>query len=595
MTREECILFYEKRVATFKASLAQQKKNINLISNLRLLTAVAFLVALYFGFSTTYFLYAAFALLVLFVVLVQHHAKLHAAKVHVENLLNINIAEGRALAGDISGFAPGTEFIDGHHPYSHDLDIFGEGSLFQAINRCNTLDGKKQMAGRLSAPLASAEAIAAHQEAARELAGNTNFRQHFQAAGNEIDEQPRDRAELLEWLRQPSFLFGKSYFKALLIVVPTITVGAILGAFFLPELKTIAIVLSLAQWAFLGLYIKRVNVFHDYISRKKNILEKYAHLLHYLQPEKFNSPLLQNLSAQAKDADIKVKALAGLVSSLNARLNAMTNLLVNSTLLYDLQFVYRLEKWKADNAPNLKMWLDVICETEVLCSMGTFAFNHPSFTYPTLHTQLSIETERMGHPLIPENECVPNSVTVGQGPSVLIITGANMAGKSTFLRTIGVNLVLALSGGPVCASTFRCPVIGLRSGMRTADSLKDHQSYFYAELNRLKTIMDELRSDKPLFILLDEILKGTNSTDKQAGSIALVKQLIPHPCLALIATHDLALGELQTEYPAHVKNFCFEATIENDQLSFDYKLKPGLAQKMNATFLMKKMGIIPKD
>jgi DNA mismatch repair ATPase MutS len=201
----------------------------------------------------------------------------------------------------------------------------------------------------------------------------------------------------------------------------------------------------------------------------------------------------------------------------------------------------------------------------------------------------------MGHPLIPENECVPNSVTVGQGPSVLIITGANMAGKSTFLRTIGVNLVLALSGGPVCASTFRCPVIGLRSGMRTADSLKDHQSYFYAELNRLKTIMDELRSDKPLFILLDEILKGTNSTDKQAGSIALVKQLIPHPCLALIATHDLALGELQTEYPAHVKNFCFEATIENDQLSFDYKLKPGLAQKMNATFLMKKMGIIPKD
>ncbi len=595
MTREECILFYEKRVATFKASLAQQKKNINVISNLRLLTAVAFLGALYFGFSTTYFLYAAFVLLVLFVVLVQRHAKLHAEKTHVENLLNINIAEGRALLGDISGFAPGIEFIDGHHPYSHDLDIFGEGSLFQAINRCNTLDGKKQMALRLSTPLASAEDIAAHQEAVRELAGNTNFRQHFQAAGKEIDEQTRDRAELLEWLRQPSFLFDKSYFGVLLVVVPAITIGSILGAFFFPVLKTIAIVLSLSQWAFLGLYIKRVNVFHDYISRKKNILEKYAHLLHYLQPEKFNSPLLQNLSAQAKDADVKVKALAGLVSSLNARLNAMTNLLVNSTLLYDLQFVYRLEKWKADNAPNLKMWLDVIYETEMLCSMGTFAFNHPSFTFPTIHTRLSIETERMGHPLIPESECVPNSVTLGQGPSVLIITGANMAGKSTFLRTIGVNLVLALSGGPVCATTFRCPVIGLRSGMRTADSLKDHQSYFYAELNRLKTIMDELRSDKPLFILLDEILKGTNSTDKQAGSIALVKQLIPHPCLALIATHDLALGELETEYPSHVKNFCFEATIENDQLSFDYKLKPGLAQKMNATFLMKKMGIIPKD
>jgi DNA mismatch repair ATPase MutS len=182
---------------------------------------------------------------------------------------------------------------------------------------------------------------------------------------------------------------------------------------------------------------------------------------------------------------------------------------------------------------------------------------------------------------------------LGNSQSVLIVTGANMAGKSTFLRTIGVNLVLALSGAPVCAQSFRCPVIHLRTGMRTADSLKDHQSYFYAELNRLKTIMDELRSDKPLLILLDEILKGTNSTDKQAGSIALVKQLLPHPCLAMVATHDLALGELQTEYPDRVKNYCFEATIENDQLSFDYKLKPGLAQKMNATFLMKKMGIIP--
>jgi DNA mismatch repair ATPase MutS len=175
----------------------------------------------------------------------------------------------------------------------------------------------------------------------------------------------------------------------------------------------------------------------------------------------------------------------------------------------------------------------------------------------------------------------------------MIITGANMAGKSTFLRTLGVNIVLALNGAPVCSSSFHCPVISMRSGMRTADSLQDHQSYFYAELDRLKSIMDELRAGKPLLILLDEILKGTNSTDKQAGSIALVRQLLSYPCLALIATHDLALGDLEKEYPDRVKNYCFEPTIENDQLSFDYKLKQGLAQKMNATFLMKKMGIIP--
>jgi DNA mismatch repair ATPase MutS len=206
-----------------------------------------------------------------------------------------------------------------------------------------------------------------------------------------------------------------------------------------------------------------------------------------------------------------------------------------------------------------------------------------------------IEAHDLGHPLIPEDENISNDVSIGNSQTIMIITGANMAGKSTFLRSLGVNLVLALSGSVVCAKSLHCPVINIRTGMRTADSLKEHQSYFYAELNRLKVIMEDLRSDKPLVILLDEILKGTNSTDKQLGSIALVKQLIPHPCLSVIATHDLALGELEQEYPNQIKNFCFEATIGNDKLSFDYKLRPGVAQKMNATYLMEKMGIIPSE
>jgi DNA mismatch repair ATPase MutS len=303
---------------------------------------------------------------------------------------------------------------------------------------------------------------------------------------------------------------------------------------------------------------------------------------------------MEDISRKANEADEKVKSLASLVSALNARLNSLTNLFVNSLLLYDLQCVYRLEKWKEENAGNLIAWLDAISDTEVLSSWGTYAFNHPEFTDAGINDDLTIRAVQLGHPLIPANERVDNDLYAGKESSILIITGANMAGKSTFLRTLGINVVLALNGAPVSAEKFDCPLIHLRTGMRTADSLKDHQSYFYAELDRLKSIMDELRSDKPLLILLDEILKGTNSTDKQAGSIALVKQLIPHPCLALIATHDLALGELAHEFPEQVRNFCFEPTIENDQLSFDYKLKPGLARKMNATFLMKKMGIIPK-
>ena len=251
-----------------------------------------------------------------------------------------------------------------------------------------------------------------------------------------------------------------------------------------------------------------------------------------------------------------------------------------------------LRNGKHYNGDQFSRWLDLVYETEVLTSIGTFAFNHPTFVFPKIDSELRIKAIDLGHPLLSIDECVPNDLHIGKEQSILIITGANMAGKSTFLRTAGVNLVLALTGAPVFAREYSCPIINLRSGMRTADSLKDHQSYFYAELDRLKSIMDELRSNKPLFILLDEILKGTNSTDKQSGSVALLKQLLPHPCLAMIATHDIVLGKLEEEFPNKVRNYCFEANIENDQLYFDYKIKAGVAQKMNATFLMKKMGII---
>ena len=349
------------------------------------------------------------------------------------------------------------------------------------------------------------------------------------------------------------------------------------------------------QWVFLGFHLKRVNAFHQYISHKKNALEKYANILSDIRRERFSSYIMQALGARAGHADEKVRQLASLVSAFDARLNSMTNLFVNSFLLYDLQCVYRLEKWKSENANDLMQWIDAVHQTEVLCTLGTFAFNHPTFVFPGINTEQRLVAKSLGHPLIDGASRIVNDVQLDQGQSIMIITGANMAGKSTFLRSLGVNVVLALAGAPVCAEEFECPFIEIRSGMRTADSLKENQSYFYAELDRLKSIMDELRSGMPLPVLLDEILKGTNSTDKQAGSIALVKQLTGYACLALIATHDLALGDLEMTFPGKVVNYSFEPNIENDQLSFDYKLKPGIAQKMNATFLMEKMGIIPRS
>lgn len=594
MSSQELIAFYAKRKDAFSKQLAETTSQINVISNVRLAIAMLFIILLYYGLrNDSRFLMVLPFLALLFIYLIRKHSGLFGLKVHQQNLVRINEEEEDAVQGDTSKLDTGTEFIDPHHPYSHDLDIFGSGSLYQNLNRANTLIGRKKFAERLSSPLRSAQQILANQDAVREMSSMTDFRQDFQAAGREIDERPQDREQLLAWLKHPPFLYGKRSYRIILIVVPIITLSLLVAAFFDIRFRPFVILMAIFQWGFLGFHVKKVNAFHDYISRKKNILQKYAQLLHYVQKEKFSSTLLKDHAKKANNADVRVKKLASLVYALDARMNAMTSIFTNSLLLYDLQCIYRLEKWKEENSHNLEMWLDTVSDIEVLNGFSTFHFNHASFNFPGIHDQLSISATELGHPLIKAEECVANDFSIGNGPTVLIITGANMAGKSTFLRTIGINLILALNGCSVSANRFSCPVINLRTGMRTADSLKDHQSYFYAELDRLKGIMDELRQDIPLLILLDEILKGTNSTDKQAGSIALVKQLLPHPCLAIIATHDLALGDLETEYPRKVKNYCFEANIENDQLSFDYKLKLGLATKMNATFLMKKMGIIP--
>ncbi len=594
MNYAELSSLYKERESTFAASLKEVNSTINSIVTARVVIAVLFFIIAYASVSVPPLIYLLPVLVIVFAVLVKRQAKASEEKIRLQNLVKINQIETSALNGDCDGLATGAEYIDIHHPFAHDLDLFGEGSLFQYTNRSNTRDAKRRFADALLTPLQSAEAIIEHQASVRELTSKIDFRQGIQAGGMEIQETVRDRDQLREWLKHPSFLFEKGITKYLLIIIPLLTIAAIIGAIFSPLAKAFAILMVLVQWTYLGLNGKKVMAFHEYVSRKKNILYKYASLLHVLGKEKFEAKQLQRLSDDAREADKEVKKLASLVSALDARLNFMMNVVVNSLLLYDLQCIYRLEKWKAQHAERFNVWLDAVAEAEVISSWGTFAFNHPEFSFATIQSDLKLQAKGLGHPLIHRRERVANDVLIGKDQRIQIITGANMAGKSTFLRSIGVNLILALAGAPVCAEEFSCSIVHLRSGMRAADSLKDHQSYFFAELNRLKSIMEELKKDKPLLILLDEILKGTNSNDKLSGSLAMVKQLVPHPCLALIATHDLALGDLSTTHPDAIKNFCFEANIENDQLHFDYKLKTGLAQRMNATFLMKKMGIIPQ-
>lgn len=595
MDTPELQAFYSKRKLEFTTALDVVNHRIKLFSDARLITAGGFALCLYFFFSASIMIYILIPLVAVFAVLVAKHSKLFEEKTRLQNLITINTNELLALANDYSGFKSGAGYVDPKHPFTHDLDIFGPGSLFQYMNRSATLEGEIALATSLANPLATREKVLERQQAVHDLSERVDFRHHFLATGMTLEESSNDRNQLLEWLNHKPFLYGKKSYKILLWILPIVTMGLIVGSFVVESLSGIAVLCAAIQWVILSINLKSVNAFHQYISRKKNILQKYSNLLSLARQEDFSASMLKKIHDAAANGDEKVKNLASLVRSLDARLNFLTNLIVNSILMYDLHCVYRLEHWKEENARHLETWLNVIRDMDMLNSFATMAFNNQNFIFPEITQGQKIKGKALAHPLIPLEARVANDVSIGDPQSILVVTGANMAGKSTFLRTLGVNMVLALSGAPVCAKEFHCGIITMRSGMRTADSLQDHQSYFYAELNRLKSIVDELRSGKALFILLDEILKGTNSTDKQAGSIALVKQLRRYSCLGVIATHDLALGDLEREYPQQIKNYCFEPNIENDQLSFDYKLKAGIAQKMNATFLMKKMGIIPAE
>jgi DNA mismatch repair ATPase MutS len=259
--------------------------------------------------------------------------------------------------------------------------------------------------------------------------------------------------------------------------------------------------------------------------------------------------------------------------------------------LWDIMQVLRLEHWKKANKAEVETWFSVLFLFDELNSFAGFAFNHPQAVFPVFSKQFEIKAIDVKHPFIASEKCVGNDISIANWGQFNIVTGANMAGKSTYLRTVGINLIMAMTGMPVLAKSFAFQPVDVFTGIKTSDSLQDGESYFFAELKRLKALIDLLEEGKQVFIILDEILRGTNSADKQKGSLGLIRQFIRLGASGFIATHDLALGELVKSYPENIRNKRFEVEIENNELVFDYKLKDGISQNLNATFLMKKMGI----
>ncbi|PKV48213.1 MutS-like protein [Aquimarina sp. MAR_2010_214] len=583
--------FYKEQISLHTISLKKVKKQLALSSTIRLFVFLAIIAGIYFGYPNTQIIIGSIVIgIAAFIFLVNRHTDLSYSKNKLQKLIDINTLELNVFKGDVSDLTPGKEYIDTTHPYSHDIDLFGEQSFFQYTNRTTTLAGKNKLATILSAN--AIDYIEKKQEAIKNISKLPKWRQEFSAIASLVNVSI-SVSSIQKWLQNYTTFVPK-----IMRILPAIVSGISLILLTLLFLEMITFAMFLV-WFFIGLGItgtqlKKINKLYSNANRVKDTFEQYYKLVDKIENANFEAALLQEkqqlvISEQEK-ASQTLKHFASILNAFDQRNNMMFGVLANGLMLWDILQSYRIEKWITKNHEKVAQWFGVIAFFDAYNSLGNFTFNHPDYVYPKITSGNSIlKAKELGHPMLNTHKRIDNDITI-DNEQFLIITGANMAGKSTFLRTVALQIVMANIGLPICAKSCEYRPIKLISSMRTSDSLSDDASYFFSELTQLKKIVNALEKDE-YFIILDEILKGTNSKDKAAGSRKFVEKLVKAKATGIIATHDLSLCEIASELP-QVENRFFDAQIVNDELYFDYKFKDGVCQNMNASFLLKKMGIV---
>lgn len=587
---------YISRKIQFSAEFGNLKKKYNLISFLRLLCILFALVSLFYYIKTQQSLFeiTAIILVIIFIILIRFHSKLSNRIKHLEALISINENEILFLKKEKIPFENGIEFTDFSHPYSYDLDIFGENSLFQNLNRTYTFIGKKILSQRLLGILPNNE-ILLNQSAIKELSKDLDWRQKFAAFAKLSKDNESFYNTLLKWtsfnsdsLSSVSIVFS--------FVLPLLLLGT-LGLYFITSNTIFLSVFSFiftVNLGFLGLFTKRILLENTQSPNIDKVIKQYGLLLEIIEKKDFESEKLKGLKQRLTTSDgtssAKIKQLSELFSRMDSIGNVVAAVLFNGLFLFHFHNLRAIIQWKKSNALALENWLEVIGEFEMLNSFANFSFNNPQFAFPTLNSNYEISFSNLSHPLLNENSRIGNDISFNP-QTFTILTGSNMSGKSTFLRSLGVNMVLAGIGAPVCSNQANVHPLSVLVSMRLSDSLSDSESYFYAEIKRLKLIIDVLNNERS-FVLLDEILRGTNSDDKRNGTIEFIKNIINKKAIGVIATHDIEVCLTTDEFPSQLTNRCFEVEISNDDLHFDYKLYNGICKNKSATFLMKKMGVI---
>ncbi|MBF9253341.1 DNA mismatch repair protein MutS [Pontibacter sp. 172403-2] len=564
----------------------------------RVLVFLVGAVLAYYFFSSGNMALGVVAILVfygLFLVVLKWHQRLDFNYQQLVLLRQFNLQETDRLHGRLKGFNGGNEFIDPAHPYTSDLDIFGDSSLFQLLNRAVSSIGKSRLAQWLQ-HAASINSIQQRQEAVQELTQQLNWLQTFLVLPRYYKQAAAPATEFIAWMRQHTDFYQRhAYMKLLIWVLPILTLAAVVAWFngvsgYVPSF-------FLAVQYLLGYKFRAAReAYYENSMAMYEAVRSYTRQLQHLESHTFGSGLLRGLQSglitERGKASVAVGRLSTIIDYFSWRLSTLMSFFLNTILMWDFIWMYRLEQWKQKHLAQLEQAVEVLAETETLASMACYQHAHPTYAIPQLSTQpFEFKAMALAHPLIFSVSPVTNDFGMAGIGQTIVVTGSNMSGKTTFLRTIGINMVLALMGAPACADKLILAPAQVYTAMRTVDNLAENTSSFYAELKRLRVLLELTEEEQPVFYLLDEILKGTNSRDRHQGAMALIRQLHKRNASGLISTHDLELGAMEEELAGSVHNYSFNSDIVGDEIIFDYKLQRGLCRSFNASKLMELMGI----
>ncbi|MEC3879050.1 MutS-related protein [Parapedobacter sp. 10938] len=591
---------YRNNIAETDHRLAGLRKLINTNSLLRLATIVGGGAALFVAVQTesVWLVVGLFLLIVVgFMALVWRQSKLEAQKAACEDFRAVNQNELAMADGNPNLYPDGATYMDGKHPYSGDLDIFGTSSVFALVNRCATPAANRLLATWLSAP-ADRDAIVARQAVVGELATDTAWCQQFQADLLFNVAQRTDFKQQFARFLKGGDTLESAFLRGYIKIVPWLMVLVVGLAVFWPVAIPIAVFLALAHLLAAMAYGGKIGRIAGQVDRAGRTLGAFAKSFEQIESRHWQSGRGQALvaSLRARGGDKPVSAifreLATLIDRLDHRLNMLVGGVLNMAALWDFKQVFAVLDWRKQYGNQVLGALDVVAELEVLVSLATLRRNHPKWVFPEIlaSAQPFVAAAGLSHPLIAPHTAVPNDYAMDDH-RVALITGSNMAGKSTFLRVVGTNAVLALCGAPVCGTSMRLSVFHVVSYMRIADSLNESTSTFKAELNRIEGVLRAVRTQADTFFLIDEMLRGTNSKDKYLGSKAIIERLIADGGVGMVATHDLQLAKLADDYPGKLANFHFDIQVRTGEMLFDYKLKPGECTIFNASILLKNIGI----